>query len=105
MLERRNIGLLEAGAVTLYLPLSVGAHKLLEFRPGRCRLNRAHALPIFFAWHELSSRGLGGPNLKFCLDSIMQCVAFVLGELFRLGRYWVHKRQERGTCNGARGPR
>jgi hypothetical protein len=46
MLERRNIGLLEADAVTLYLPLSVGAHKLFEFRPGRCRLNRAHALPI-----------------------------------------------------------
>jgi hypothetical protein len=46
MLEATHIGLLEAGAVTHYLPLSVGAHKRFAFMPGRCRLNRAHALAI-----------------------------------------------------------
>ena len=37
-----------------------------------------------------------GAQIANTARSIMQRVAFVLGELFRLGRYWVQRRQERG---------
>jgi hypothetical protein len=65
MLERRNIGLLEAGAVTLYLPLSVGAHKRFEFMPGRCRLNRAHALAILLFGMSRQAVDLGAQIANF----------------------------------------
>jgi hypothetical protein len=92
MLERRNIGLLDTWAVSLYLPLSVSSGQMLRVHagdlPSEWRASSTHPSRL----HEASKRGSGRSSRKFCMDSIMQRVAFVLGEIFRLGRYWVQGR-------------